>query len=67
MKLPLEILVAIVFWPLATLLVWRDLLLRRDLSTPLRAWWLLVSLLPGLGPILYLGIGRGRLWEDSQR
>jgi len=61
-KLPLQVAVAVVLPPLATVLAWRHILIRRDLSGPLRGWWTVLCLLPTLGPLLYLGIGKGRLW-----
>ncbi len=62
MKLPLEVAVAILIPPIATILAWRDIVLRRDLSGPLRGWWAVVCLIPTIGPLLYLGIGGGSLW-----
>lgn len=61
-KRPFGVAVAIIIPPLATLLAWRDIVRRRDLSGPLRGWWALMCLIPSLGPLMYVGIGRGRLW-----
>lgn len=61
-KLPVEVLVAVIAPPIATLLAWRDILVRRDLSGPQRGWWMVFCLLPTVGPLLYIAIGRGNLW-----
>jgi hypothetical protein len=61
-KRPFEVAVAIIIPPLATLLAWRNIVRRRDLAGPLRGWWAVMCLLPSLGPLLYVGIGRGQLW-----
>ena len=62
MTLPLQVAVTIVLPPLATIMAWIDIVRRPDLSGPLRGWWLIISLIPALGPLTYIGIGRGRLW-----
>lgn len=61
-KRPFEVAVAILIPPLATVLVWRDIVRRRDLSGPVRGWWIVMSMIPGLGPLMYLGISGGQLW-----
>lgn len=61
-KLPLEVALAVIFHPLAMVLAWLDIIRRPDLSTVLRGWWIVVCLIPVVGPILYLDIGGGRLW-----
>lgn len=61
-KRPFEVAIAIIIPPLATVLAWRDIVRRRDLSGPLRGWWAVMCLLPSLGPLLYVAIGRGQLW-----
>lgn len=60
MKLPAEVAIVILIPPL--LLSWRDIVRRPDLPGPLRGWWAVMCLMPGLGPLLYLGIGQGQLW-----
>lgn len=61
-RLPLQLALAVVIPPLATVLAWGDIGRRRDLPAPLRGWWVVLCLIPVLGPLLYLGIGGGRLW-----
>jgi len=61
-KLPLEVVVTIAVPPVATVLAWCDIVRRRDLSDPLSGWWAVVCAAPLVGPLVYLGIGRGSLW-----
>jgi len=61
-KLPLEVATSMLLPPVATILAWLDIVRRRDLSGPLRGFWVVTCILPGLGPLLYLGIGGGHLW-----
>lgn len=61
-KRPFEVAIAIIIPPLATILAWRDIVRRRDLSGPLRGWWAVMCLIPSVGSLLYVGIGKGRLW-----
>ncbi len=61
-KLPLEVAASMLLPPIATILAWLNIVRRRDLSGPLRGFWVVTCLVPALGPLLYLGIGQGRLW-----
>lgn len=60
MRLPASVALCILVSPLATILAWANILRRRDLSPPLKGWWIVLCLLPTVGPLLYLGIGRGK-------
>ena len=62
MKLFLEILLSIILHPIAMILMWVNLLARGDLSTFQKVVWFVVSIVWGLGPILYLLIAEGSLW-----
>jgi hypothetical protein len=62
MKLLAELLVNFLVPPLGTILSWLDVLLRRDLTLPHKGLWIVLCSLPVVGPILYLGVGRGKLW-----
>jgi hypothetical protein len=62
LQFPAQVAVALFIPPLATLLAWRDILHHRGLAAPVRGWWVLMVLIPGLGPLMYIGIARGRLW-----
>lgn len=62
MKLVLEILLSIVLHPIAMLLMWINLIARGDLSPVTKFVWFVVSIIWGLGPILYLLVADGTLW-----
>ncbi len=62
MKLFLEILLSIVLHPIAMILMWINLLARGDLTTFQKVVWFVVSIIWGLGPILYLLVAEGSLW-----
>lgn len=62
MKLFLEILLSVFLHPIAMILMWINLLARGDLSTLQRIVWFLVSIVWGLGPILYILVAEGSLW-----
>lgn len=62
MKLILEVVISIVLHPLAMLLMWLNLAGRRDLPSERKIVWFLVSIIWGLGPILYLLVENGSLW-----
>jgi len=62
MKLLLEILLSIVLHPIAMILMWINLIGRTDLTTAKRVVWFIVSIIWGLGPILYILVAEGTLW-----
>ncbi len=62
MKVLLEILVSIFLHPLAAILAWINIAGRTDLNTTQKIIWVLVCLIWGLGPILYLLLANGNLW-----
>ncbi len=62
MKLLIEILIAIFLHPLAVVLVVINLLQRQDIGGGRKLLWGLVSLLWGIGPILYVLLGDGEFW-----
>jgi hypothetical protein len=62
MKLIVEILIAIFLHPLAFILCVIDIVNRTDLSGFWKFIWILVTFLWGIGPILYLLLGRGKFW-----
>ncbi len=62
MKLLLEILLSIVLHPIAMILMWINLIKRTDLLTYKKVVWFIVSLIWGLGPILYMVVAEGALW-----
>lgn len=62
MKLFFEILIAIILHPIAMILMWINLLGRTDLDSARKLIWFIVSIVWGLGPILYLLVDDGNLW-----
>ncbi len=62
MKLLLEIIIAIFLHPIAVVLAWLNILSRDDLGFLSKLIWAIVSVLWGIGPILYILIGGGELW-----
>ncbi|HET6275836.1 MAG TPA: hypothetical protein VFE16_07900 [Candidatus Cybelea sp.] len=62
MKLLFEILLSILLHPIAMILMWINLLARGDLSTLQKVIWFIVSIIWGLGPILYILVAEGSLW-----
>jgi Phospholipase_D-nuclease N-terminal len=61
-RLPLEVAIAIVIPPLAMVLAWMDIVRRRDLAAPHRGVWVVLCMIPVVGPLLYIGVGGGQLW-----
>ncbi len=62
MKLFFEVVIAIVLHPVAMILMWINLLSRNDLDPTRKVIWFIVSIIWGLGPILYLLVEDGNLW-----
>jgi hypothetical protein len=62
MKLLLEIVLSIVLHPVAMILMWINLIGRSDMDGLKKFVWFLVSLLWGLGPIVYMLVADGSLW-----
>lgn len=62
MKLLLEILLSLILHPIAMILMWINLAQRSDMTLTKKLLWIVVSLLWGFGPILYVLVGDGRLW-----
>jgi hypothetical protein len=62
MKLLLEVLLSIVLHPIAMILMWINLIARGDMTTLKKVIWFVVSIVWGLGPILYILVAEGSLW-----
>jgi hypothetical protein len=62
LKLLLEILLAVILHPIAVVLMWIHLAGRDDLNGVEKVVWALVGIIWGIGPILYMLVGRGELW-----
>lgn len=62
MKTLLIVLVSILLHPIAMILMWINLIRRGDLNALKKIVWFIVSIVWGLGPILYVLVGEGTLW-----
>jgi hypothetical protein len=62
MKLLFEILLSIFLHPIAMILMWINLVSRADMSDAKKIVWFIVSIIWGLGPILYVLVAEGSLW-----
>jgi hypothetical protein len=62
MKLLLEVVIALFLHPIAVILAWINLAGRSDLTGTQKLVWGIVSLVWGIGPILYVLVGGGKLW-----
>jgi len=62
MKLLFEILLSIILHPIAMILMWINLITRSDMTTLKKVVWFVVSIVWGLGPILYILVAEGSLW-----
>ena len=62
MKLIVEILMAIFLHPLAYILCIINIVTREDLSGIWKVLWILITFFWGIGPIIYVLLGRGEFW-----
>lgn len=62
MKLLLEILLAVFLHPIAFVLCLINILGRSDLTGLKKLVWVIVTLVWGVGPILYVLVGDGSMW-----
>ena len=62
MKFLLEALLAVFLHPIAFVLCLLNILGRSDLTGLQKLVWILVTLLWGIGPVLYVLVGGGRMW-----
>jgi hypothetical protein len=62
MKLLLEIVVAVFLHPIAFVLALINIAGRNDLTDVQKVIWAVVTFVWGIGPILYVLVGGGRLW-----
>jgi len=62
MKLLVEILLAIFLHPVAFVLAVIDIVNRRDMGGVAKVLWIVISFFWGIGPILYILLGGGKLW-----
>jgi len=62
MKLLLQILVSVFLHPIAMLLMFLNLIGRDDIDGAKKFIWVIIALIWGIGPILYILVGDGALW-----
>ncbi len=62
MKVLIEVLLSLFLHPVAMVLMWINVLARRDLGFFRKFLWILVSLVWGIGPLVYIFLGGGDLW-----
>lgn len=62
MKLLFEILLSVLLHPIAMVLMWFSLMRRTDMTDGKKLVWFVVSIVWGLGPILYVLVADGSLW-----
>lgn len=62
MKLIAEVLLSIFLHPIAFILAVINIVQRRDLKDLEKVVWIVVCFFWGIGPILYMLVGRGALW-----
>ena len=62
MKFLLEVLLAIFLHPIAFILAIINISGRRDLNVVQKLAWGIISVVWGIGPILYVLLGNGQLW-----
>ena len=62
MKKVLEIVFSIILHPIAMILMWIQVLGRRDLTGLQKTIWIVIGVVWGIGPILYVLMGGGDLW-----
>ena len=61
-KLIVEIVLAIFLHPIAFVLCVIDIVNRQELSGLSKLLWIIVTFFWGIGPILYILLGGGKLW-----
>jgi hypothetical protein len=62
MKLILEVLLAIFLHPVAWVLCVIDIVNRTDIGGFWKFLWIVITFVWGIGPILYVLLGRGKFW-----
>ena len=61
-KLLVEIVIAIFLHPVAFVLAVINIVNRGDMSGLSKVLWIIISFFWGIGPILYILLGGGKLW-----
>lgn len=61
-KFVVEVLLAIFLHPIAFVLAVINIVNRNDMSGVSKVLWIIISFFWGIGPILYILLGGGKLW-----
>lgn len=61
-KFVVEVLLAIFLHPIAFVLAVIDIVNRKDMGGVAKVLWIIISFVWGIGPILYILLGGGKLW-----
>ena len=61
-KFLVEVLIAIFLHPIAFVLAVINIVNRQDMSGLSKVLWIIISFFWGIGPILYILLGRGKFW-----
>jgi len=61
-KFLVEVLIAIFLHPIAFVLAVINIVNRQDMSGLSKVLWIIISFFWGIGPILYILLGGGKLW-----
>ena len=61
-KFIVEVLIAICLHPIAFVLAVINIVNRQDMSGLSKVLWIIISFFWGIGPILYIFLGGGKLW-----
>jgi hypothetical protein len=61
-KFLVEVLIAIFLHPIAFVLAVINTVNRQDMSGVSKVLWIIISFFWGIGPILYILLGGGKLW-----
>ena len=61
-KFIVEVLIAIFLHPIAFVLAVINIVNRQDMSGLAKVLWIIISFFWGIGPILYILLGGGKLW-----
>ena len=61
-RFTLQLLLAVLFHPLAVVMVWVNLAQRSDLGPRMKTFWVCASFVWIFGPLSYISMGRGKFW-----
>ena len=61
-KFIVEVLIAVFLHPIAFVLAVIDIVNRKDMTGVAKVLWTIISFFWGIGPILYILLGGGKLW-----